>query len=175
MKKLLASAAFAALAVASGSASALDLGLAAVVGPTCVVPKAGTIPTLGLIIDGGGVVGAGGPSTLVNIPGAYCTGPAKLQMKTASGALQLNGVAGPVAPIGGGFANFVPYTATATWGGLSASIAATNVAPHTVDSATSTAAAVTYTLLVKASTTGSGFPLVPGSYSDILTVQILPN
>jgi hypothetical protein len=175
MKKLLASVAFAALMSASGSAFALDLGLASVVTGSCVVPNAGASPTLGFVLTGAGVVPAGGPTLLASIPGSYCNGPAKVSIKTAHGAVTAGGANAPIGIAPGGFANHIPYTAVADWDGLIANISALNVAPNTVVSAAN-AGPATGTLTVKASTPGTGgLPLVAGSYSDTLTVQIIPN
>jgi hypothetical protein len=175
MKKLLASVAFAALMATSGSAFALNLGVAAVVDSHCVIPNGGTITTLGFVTDGNGAIVPGGPSQLASVPNSLCTGPAKIKLQTLKGGVQLNGVAGPqvaVPPLG--FANFIPYSATATWSTLTATVNATNVAPTTVLSAGATPTAFTGTLLVTGTTGGTGgLPLVAGTYSDTLVVEIV--
>jgi hypothetical protein len=177
MKKLLASTAFAALMATSGSAFAIDVGLASVAAPLCVVPNAGASPTLGLVQNAAGVIPAGGPTGIVNIAGAYCNGVAHLKVTSAKGAVTLGGVLwSTLPPAPGGFANFIPYTANASWGLLVVApvLSATGVAaPVSVNSVPS-AGAATNALIVTASTTGSVFPLVAGTYSDTLTVEIIP-
>jgi hypothetical protein len=173
MNKLLASVAFAALMATSGSAFAIDLGLASVAKALCFVPTGGVSPTLGFNIQADGTVLPGGPSTLLNVAGAYCTGPAKVSISSAHGAVT-TGANGPVAAYPGGlFANHIKYSATASWDALNVAVSALNVAPSTVVSAAN-GGATSSTLLVQASTPGTGgLPLIAGTYSDTLTVQII--
>lgn len=172
MKKLLASTAFAALMATSGSAFALDVGLASVAKAMCVVPTGGISPTLGFVIDANGAIPAGGNTTIVSVPNAYCTGPAKVSVSSLHGAVTTGGNAPiPAAPLG--FANHIKYSATATWNLLSAAINANNtVAPVSALSAASGGPVIS-NLVVQASTPGTGAPLVAGSYADVLTVNIV--
>lgn len=173
MKKVLASASFAALMLASGSAFAVDFGVASVVPAGCTVPGAGSVITHTLTSTGG-VISAGGPSQIASFPGASCNTPAKVQVKSARGALT-TGANAPIAPDPSGFPNHVKYSATAKWNLLSATAIANNSAAPIIATSAANGGPATDVLTVEISTPGSGGALVAGAYADTLTVQILPN
>jgi hypothetical protein len=175
MKKLLASAAFAALMAASGSAFALNLGIATVVGPQCFVTNDSTSQTRTFTLDGTGAVPAGGPSSIFSQT-AYCTGPAKVQVKSSNGAVTPGGAPAPIGAAPAGFANHLKYSVTATWNALGATANANNTAAPVIDTSAASAGAASSTLAISYSTPGTGgLPLISGSYSDTVVVAIIPN
>jgi hypothetical protein len=174
MKKVLASAGFAALMVASGSASAVDFGMASVVPAGCTVPGAGQVVNHTFTTTAG-VIPAGGPSLLATFANASCNTPAKIQVKSARGALT-TGANAPIAADPSGFPNHIKYGATAEWNLLTASADANNTVAPAIGTSGASAGPATSSLVVKYTTPGTGgSALMAGSYSDTLTVEILPN
>lgn len=175
MNKLLGTAAFAALMAASGSAFAVNIGIATVVNSQCHVANDSATQTRTFTLDGTGAVPAGGASPLFSQT-ATCTGPAKVQVKSLNGAVTAGGAAAPIGPAPAGFANVLKYSANATWSTLSATANADNTAAPVVDTSGATAAAATSTLAITYTTPGTlGLPLIAGSYSDTLIVSLIPN
>jgi hypothetical protein len=173
MKKLLATAAFAALASASGSAVALDMDFTVTAPSVCVVPGAAVIGPFAVPINPDGKIDPI-TATLATINGAYCTDAANISISTKNGAITLGNVVAALPAAPSGFANRLPYTATASWSTLSAVIDADGTAgAATVTSADSTGA-VLDALTVAGSTLGSALPMVAGAYSDTLTVTLNP-
>jgi hypothetical protein len=175
MKKLLASASFVALMAASGSAYAVNFGIATVVNSQCHVANDEATQTRTFTLDDTGAVPAGGATPIFNQT-ATCTGPAKVQVKSLNGVIAPGGAPAPYGVVPPpGFANRLHYSATATWSTLSATANANNLAsPVIVNSATATATAFTGPLLITYSTPGTaGLPLVAGSYSDTLIVTLI--
>lgn len=173
MKKLLVSAAFAALAAASGSAVALDMDFTVAAPSVCVVPGAAVIGPFAVPINPDGTIDPIA-ATLATIAGAYCTDAANISISTKNGAITLGDAVGALPAAPSGFANRLPYTATASWSTLSAVIDADGTAGAATVTSADSAGAVLDTLTVSGSTAGSADPLVAGAYSDTLTVTLNP-
>ena len=176
MNKLFASASFAAMMVVSGSAFAVNFGIATVVNSQCHVANDSATQTRTFTLDGTGAVPSGGASSIFSQT-ATCTGPAKVQVKSLNGAITPGGVPAPYAVVPPpGFANVLKYSATATWNGLTATAVADNTAAPVVATSLASAAAATDILNITYSTPGTlGLPIVAGSYSDTLIVSIIAN
>ena len=174
MKKLLASASFVALMAASGSAYAVNFGIATVVNSQCHVANDEATQTRTFTLDDNGAVPAGGATPIFNQT-ATCTGPAKVQVKSLNGAITPGGAPAPYAVVPpAGFANHLKYSATATWNALSATANANNTASPVTAISAASGVAFTGPLLITYSTPGTGgAPLVAGSYSDTLIVTLV--
>ena len=99
---------------------------------------------------------------------------ANISVSTKNGAITLGNAVGALATAPAGFANRLPYTATATWSTLSAVIDADGTAGAASVTSLDSAGAVLDTLTVSGTTPGSPAPLVAGAYSDTLTVTLNP-
>ncbi len=180
MRSLFKLAAVATFAVAgAGSANAQtatqDINITATVTKACTVNNAvaGTPGSAVIPVSAAGAV----TTTAITPTGSpfanvVCNAPSNLQLTSVSGGVK-NGVG--AAP--GGFANIIDYTASATWGGATATVN-TSTAPAAAGNESGAlapiAAANAGNLTVSITPIANALPLIIGAYSDTLRVSIIP-
>jgi hypothetical protein len=99
---------------------------------------------------------------------AMCNYAAWLSLGSRNGGLTSSNASG-VASGSGGFLTVVPYTAAATWGGMSVSLDTTSGLKVAKAQATG---ANSGSLVINVATQKSQLPVVQGTYSDVLTVKL---
>lgn len=180
MRSFLKIAAIAALAViGAGSASAQtatqDINITATVTKACTVNNAvaGTAGTAVIPVSAAGAVTttaitpAGSPFANV-----VCNAPSNLQLTSLSGGVRNGAGAAP-----SGFTNIIDYSASATWGGATATVdtvTAPAAAGNESGALAPIAAANAGNLTVSITPQANALPLVIGAYSDTLRVSIIP-
>ena len=169
------------LAMGLNTASADDVGLGGENAGTCTMPlnptgiaiDAGT----GLVINGANTgldvnivnntVDAASEATLT-YTGAVCNAPADLDLTTQNGGI----TTAAVAPAG--FSNRIDYSATATFGACVTTALVTNGTAGAVSGGGVCVGAIADDLTVKIDGVGAAFPLIAGTYADVLTVTLTP-
>ncbi len=179
MRSLLKFAVIAAFALAgAGSANAQtatqDINITATVTKACTVNNAvsGTPGTAVIPVSAAGAV----TTTAITPTGSpfanvVCNAPSNLQLTSLSG-----GVVNAAAAVAG-FSKIIDYSASATWGGATATLNTSTVA--TAAAAESgplapIAAANAGSLSVTITPIANALPLIIGAYSDTLRVSIIP-
>jgi hypothetical protein len=179
MRSLLRFAAIAAFALAgAGSASAQtatqDINITATVTKACTVNNAaaGTPGTAVIPVSAAGAV----TTTAITPTGSpfanvVCNAPSNLQLTSLSGGVVNAGAAGA------GFSKIIDYSASATWGGATATLNTSTVATAAAAESGALApiaAANAGSLSVTITPIANALPLIIGAYSDTLRVSIIP-
>lgn len=179
MRSLFKLAAVATFAVAgAGSANAQtatqDINITATVTKACTVNNAvaGTPGSAVIPVSAAGAV----TTTAITPTGSpfanvVCNAPSNLQLTSLSGAV-VNASAAVA-----GFSKIIDYTASATWGGATATLN-TSTAPAAAGNESGAlapiAAANAGNLTVSITPIANALPLIIGAYSDTLRVSIIP-
>ncbi len=179
MRSLFKFAAVATFAVAgTGSANAQtatqDINITATVTKACTVNNAvaGTPGSAVIPVSAAGAV----TTTAITPTGSpfanvVCNAPSNLQLTSLSG-----GVVNASAAVAG-FTKIIDYTASATWGGATATVN-TSTAPAATGNESGAlapiAAANAGNLTVSITPIANALPLIIGAYSDTLRVSIIP-
>lgn len=187
MRKMIGIAAAAALLFAAGGANAQSasssITLSGTAAPTCNIPTtpvassntnvtinsstaAASSLTVTSFIDTAAVANAA--ALTLTYANAMCNYAHNVGVQTTNGGIKQQ--SGTTTVIGGTFANNVNYTATATFGGSTATITTNGTA--NAKQSTAVAGANMGNLVLTVSVAAGTNPVLQGSYSDTLTLQI---
>lgn len=175
--KCLAIAAFALVGANSANAQTAqqDINITATVTKACTINNVAvgtpngtaTIPvTAAGLVNTAAITPTGSPFANV-----ACNAPSNLQLTSLSGGV-VNAAAAP-----GGFSKIIDYTASATWGGSTATVN-TSTVPTAVAAESGTAVAIAAAnsgnLSVSITPIANALPLITGTYNDVLRVSLIP-
>ena len=179
MRSFFIRAAIAAFAVASAASAnaqtaTQDINITATVTKACTVNNAvaGTAGTAVIPVTAAGAV----TTTTITPTGSpfanvVCNAPSNLQLTSLSGGVVNAGTATA------GFSKIIDYSASATWGGATATVD-TSSTPAAAGSESGALAAIATanagSLTVSITPIANALPLIIGAYSDTLRVSIIP-
>jgi hypothetical protein len=164
--------ALAAPGVATAQTATQDINISATVPKSCTInnTSTGTVDTATIPISAGGSVNTS-PVTPVHSPYANiaCNAPSNLQLTSLNGGVT-NGTSAT------GFQNFINYTASAVWHGVTATVATASSSGTGPVSGTaqSVSTAFSGSMSVTITPAANTLPLVQGSYSDTLRITLTP-
>ena len=152
-----------------------DINITATVVKTCTVNNVAVGSPVGTatipITAAGAVNTAAITPTGSPFANVACNAPSNLQLTSLSGA-----VVNPAAAVGG-FSKIIDYTASATWGGSTATVNTSTVATAIAaesGTAVAIAAANSGNLSVTITPIANVLPLLVGTYTDTLRVTLIP-
>jgi hypothetical protein len=157
---------------AYGQTATQDINISATVAKACSVNNAstGTVDTATIPITAGGSVNTS-PVTPANSPYANvaCNAPSNLQLTSLNG-----GVTNATSATG--FQNFINYTASAVWHGVTATVNTSSSSGTGPVSGTAQPVSTAFSgsLSVTITPAANTLPLVQGSYTDTLRITLTP-
>lgn len=158
--------------VAYGQTATQDINISATVAKACTINNAstGTVDTATVAINADGSVNTS-PVTPAHSPYANvaCNAPSLLQLTSLNGGVT-NGTSAT------GFQNFINYTASGVWHGVTATVNTSSSSGTGPVSGTAQPVSTAFSgsLSVTITPAANTLPLVQGSYADTLRITLTP-